>query len=98
METGEFGNFRKLNKSGNLPPCILVSAQLVGGIVLLTFSYFTMSTDAKLRKIEELRVVDLRVELEKRGLDKAGVKAVLIERLKKVSHVMKGLNGALRWP
>ncbi|XP_050701990.1 SAFB-like transcription modulator isoform X3 [Eriocheir sinensis] len=42
-----------------------------------------MSTDAKPRKVEELRVVDLRAELEKRGLDKAGIKAVLIERLKK---------------
>lgn len=43
-----------------------------------------MSTDAKLKKIEELRVVDLRAELEKRGMDKAGNKAVLIGRLKKV--------------
>lgn len=43
-----------------------------------------MSSDSKARKIEELRVVDLRVELEKRGLDKTGIKAVLIERLRKV--------------
>ena len=36
------------------------------------------------KKITELRVVDLRQELEKRGFEKSGVKAVLIERLQKV--------------
>lgn len=37
------------------------------------------------RKLNDLRVVDLRAELEKRSLDKTGVKAVLIEKLQKVS-------------
>lgn len=36
------------------------------------------------KKLSELRVVDLRQELEKRGLEKSGVKAVLTERLHKV--------------
>ena len=36
------------------------------------------------KKLTDFRVVDLRQELEKRGLEKSGVKAVLIERLQKV--------------
>lgn len=34
-------------------------------------------------KLTKFRVVDLRTELEKRGLDKTGFKAVLVERLEK---------------
>lgn len=37
------------------------------------------------KKITELRVVDLRHILEKRGLEKSGNKSVLIERLAKVN-------------
>lgn len=37
------------------------------------------------RKLNDLRVVDLRAELEKRSLDKGGNKQALIERLHKVS-------------
>lgn len=36
------------------------------------------------KKINELRVVELRQELEKRGLDSKGLKGALVQRLQKV--------------
>lgn len=45
-----------------------------------------MASDTENKKLNDLRVVDLRSELEKRDLDKTGIKAVLIERLQKVSQ------------
>lgn len=38
-----------------------------------------------LAKLDKMKVVDLRTELQTRGLDTKGVKAVLIERLR--AHV-----------
>lgn len=44
-----------------------------------------MSSEGDIKKLSDLRVVDLRTELEKRGLDKSGVKQTLFERLHKVT-------------
>lgn len=41
--------------------------------------------DVEGKKLTELRVIDLKTELERRGLDKTGNKAALLERLSKVN-------------
>lgn len=48
------------------------------------------------RKLTDLRVVDLRQELETRGLEKSGNKAVLVERLQKVNSRNSSKNNSYR--
>lgn len=47
-----------------------------------------MSETDSARKLSDLRVVDLRAELEKRGLDRSGNKQALVERLQKVCIII----------
>lgn len=42
--------------------------------------------DAEGKRLTELRVIDLKNELERRGLDKTGNKAALLDRLSKVIY------------
>ena len=39
------------------------------------------------KKLEQLRVAELKEELDKRGLSKSGIKLELVKRLRQVSNV-----------
>lgn len=45
-------------------------------------------SELECRKLSNLRVIDLRGELEKRRLDKSGNKQILLERLQKVNVIL----------
>lgn len=48
-----------------------------------------MSSEVVGKKLSELRVYDLKTELEKRGLETTGIKIALLERLQKVGRLIK---------
>lgn len=48
-----------------------------------------MSSDSVGKKLSDLRVCDLKVELERRGLETTGIKIALFDRLQKVNYSIK---------
>lgn len=53
------------------------------------------TSSAKFVTINELRVFELKQELEKRGLDKSGIKLALVERLEAVCLFLLQTDGCL---
>lgn len=46
--------------------------------------YLQMTAEGESKLLTELRVTELKSELDKRGLDKNGIKIILTDRLEKV--------------
>lgn len=51
-----------------------------------------MSSDGVGKKISDLRVCDLKTELEKRGLETTGIKIALVDRLQKVIEIASSID------
>lgn len=79
-----YRDFRSDSRSVDVNPAPPLRVGRVSRTIVVTG---TMA-DVEGKKLTELRVIDLKTELERRGLDKSGNKAALLDRLSKVSDIL----------